>query len=377
MGRRKIDDYNEFFRKVLENIGVGVGVYSENGYIEYANRHYAEMLGLERNEILDKPIWEINPEVDPEKIDEYWGSFEEGETRVRQTVHEKKDGSVFPVEVNTKCIRIGENVYHAGTIKDITQRVKNEERSEILSRVLRHDLKNRLTVIEGYVDLVRSSVDEEEVAPEIEEYLKKSKEEIARLDNKSRSTRRLQEVVKEDDTRYSVDLGSLLEKAAEKARDRFEDAESSPEIRLSLPASEDEGEDEEDDGVSSEDTSETAENSDKDGVHVVTNGYLGQAVSQILDNAVIHNDTENPVVEVAVEDDDSYATVRIDDNGPGIPYEERDLIFGREEKDDLHHGEGMGLFFVDEVVGSLNGDVWVEDSSLGGSSFKIRIPKHV
>ncbi|MDY6776007.1 MAG: PAS domain-containing sensor histidine kinase [Halobacteria archaeon] len=356
MGRRKIDDYNEFFRKVLENIGVGVGVYSENGYIEYANRHYAEMLGLERDEILDKPIWELNPEVDPEKIDEYWGSFEEGETRVRQTVHERKDGSVFPVEVNTKCIRIGENVYHAGTIKDITQRVKNEERSEILSRVLRHDLKNRLTVIEGYVDLVRSSVDEEEIDPQIDEYLEKSKQEIARLDNKSRSTRKLQEVVKEDDTRYSVDLGRLLEKAVEKARKRFEKSGSSPSPDIRLSVSED------------EDIS----------IEVLTNGYLGQAVSQILDNAVIHNATENPVVDVTVEEEnDSYVTISIDDNGPGIPYEERDLIFGREEKDDLHHGEGMGLFFVDEVVDSLNGEVWVEDSSLGGSSFKLQVPKHV
>jgi signal transduction histidine kinase len=73
------------------------------------------------------------------------------------------------------------------------------------------------------------------------------------------------------------------------------------------------------------------------------------------------------------------ARLEVHDSGPGIPREQRELIFepfrqGHGGADRRHGGTGLGLAIVSEIVELHHGSVRVEDSPLGGSAFLVELP---
>ena len=64
------------------------------------------------------------------------------------------------------------------------------------------------------------------------------------------------------------------------------------------------------------------------------------------------------------------------DSGPGVPPDERDLIF-----DPFYTtkapgaGTGLGLAIVQRTVHELGGIVWVDDAREGGAAFKVFLPQ--
>ena len=66
--------------------------------------------------------------------------------------------------------------------------------------------------------------------------------------------------------------------------------------------------------------------------------------------------------------------VRIADNGPGIPDEQKRTVFERGEKRPDSEGTGVGLYLVQTLVNAYGGDVWVEDNEPTGSVFVVELP---
>ena len=116
----------ELLGQMVDAVGVGVGAYDAEGRYTYVNRAYAEMLGADRDSLLGTAIWEINRAFDRDRFDEYWSSFEEGETRRAEATHSYGDGSV-EVQTITTRISAGDEAYNVGTIQDISL-LKTRER---------------------------------------------------------------------------------------------------------------------------------------------------------------------------------------------------------------------------------------------------------
>lgn len=96
-------------------------------------------------------------------------------------------------------------------------------------------------------------------------------------------------------------------------------------------------------------------------LYVRGDALLADVFGNILSNAVEHNDTEGLRVAVTAENDGERTTVRITDNGEGIPPEQRDAVFRRGESHAKSTGSGFGLFFVDAMVDAYGGSVRVEN----------------
>ncbi|WP_222918467.1 ATP-binding protein [Natrinema sp. SYSU A 869] len=126
----------DFFEQIVETVGTGVAVYGSDGTYRYVNPAYAALLETTRDALEERPIWTINPELDRDRFDDYWHSFEIGETRVAETRHEV-EGTSTPVMVVTTCNEIDGTVYHYGTIQDITDRKQREEALEYQRSVLK------------------------------------------------------------------------------------------------------------------------------------------------------------------------------------------------------------------------------------------------
>lgn len=95
------------------------------------------------------------------------------------------------------------------------------------------------------------------------------------------------------------------------------------------------------------------------------------AVTNLLRNAAQAVADRAGIVEVSIEEREDGIAVRVDDNGPGVPVDQRDTIFKPGVSLRLG-GSGQGLALVWQViVGEMFGSVACRDSPLGGARFEI------
>jgi signal transduction histidine kinase len=108
-------------------------------------------------------------------------------------------------------------------------------------------------------------------------------------------------------------------------------------------------------------------------------------VANLIDNARIHGGGEPEISITEVDEPDQPVTairIAVEDHGPGVPEQERTLIFERFARGGMsgrragNDGAGLGLALVDEHVRMHGGRVWVEDRMDGepGARFVIELP---
>jgi signal transduction histidine kinase len=102
---------------------------------------------------------------------------------------------------------------------------------------------------------------------------------------------------------------------------------------------------------------------------------LERLVRNLGDNAARHAST----VAFGLAAHDGHVTLTVDDDGPGIPAEERDRVFERfvrldEGRGRVDGGSGLGLAIAREVARAHGGDVMLGESPLGGLRAEVRLP---
>lgn len=105
--------------------------------------------------------------------------------------------------------------------------------------------------------------------------------------------------------------------------------------------------------------------------------HLARLVRNIGENATRHTRT---VVAFSLGVAGGEAELAVDDDGPGIPTEERDRVFDRFVRLDEARardagGSGLGLAIVAQLVAAHGGSVRVRDSALGGARIEVRLPR--
>ena len=105
-------------------------------------------------------------------------------------------------------------------------------------------------------------------------------------------------------------------------------------------------------------------------------GMLNQVVRNLVDNAVRH---AHSTIALSLSETADSATITIEDDGDGVPEEERERIFDRFVRlDDARAresgGSGLGLAIVTELVKAHGGTVSVTAAALGGARFVVRLP---
>jgi signal transduction histidine kinase len=103
-----------------------------------------------------------------------------------------------------------------------------------------------------------------------------------------------------------------------------------------------------------------------------------QVFQNLITNATKYNDKEVAEVNIRYVPGESEHVLYFEDNGIGILEEHREKVFELFQR--LHHresysGTGIGLSICKKIINRLNGQIWIEDSPLGGASFVFSIPK--
>lgn len=125
--RKQRERERAFFEQAVEQVGTGIAAYDSDGTITYVNPAYADMLGTTADALEGEHITVVNPEFEADQFDEYWDSFDEGETRRRETTNKcVNDDTTFPVDTVTTHVTVGDDESHVGTIQDISERKERE-----------------------------------------------------------------------------------------------------------------------------------------------------------------------------------------------------------------------------------------------------------
>jgi len=70
-----------------------------------------------------------------------------------------------------------------------------------------------------------------------------------------------------------------------------------------------------------------------------------------------------------------YGVVSVQDDGPGIPAEQRQTVFRRFYRGDVDYsGSGLGLSIAAAIATSFGGEITVDDGSTGGACFRVALP---
>lgn len=102
---------------------------------------------------------------------------------------------------------------------------------------------------------------------------------------------------------------------------------------------------------------------------------LLEVLGNLLDNAFKYS---RSLITLSVSSDrqapDAWR-VDIDDDGPGISPEQRELVLGRHQRlDTLQPGQGIGLAMVRDILASYGLELHIDTSPFGGARFRLYLP---
>jgi signal transduction histidine kinase len=118
--------------------------------------------------------------------------------------------------------------------------------------------------------------------------------------------------------------------------------------------------------------------STSDSLHARADDRLKKALSELIENAIIHNDQPTPEITIttrASSDDRTgdWIELVVADNGPGIPDHEQETI-ERGEETPLQHGTGIGLWIVYWTISLFGGEISLEDNAPRGTRVVLSLP---
>ena len=209
--------------------------------------------------------------------------------------------------------------------------------SSVFHRILRHNLRNQCTIILGHVGLLEQTVEEDP-----HDSLATIEEQAQRLVDMSAKSSLLRDVVVTDGHESTEhDLSVLIDEAVTRVRDMRDQ----PAIEVTRPSS----------------------------LSVAGDPRLGEALTEVLENAVEHNDPDEGPVVIRAERNGTEATIEVSDAGPGLPrIEER--VIENEIETQLTHSEGLGLWIARTIVEVSDGTFTTADSERGGTTVEMAVP---
>ncbi|MGY6647520.1 sensor histidine kinase [Wenyingzhuangia sp. IMCC45574] len=105
---------------------------------------------------------------------------------------------------------------------------------------------------------------------------------------------------------------------------------------------------------------------------------LSQVVSNLISNAIKHNDKEVCMINISCLEDSEHYIITFKDNGPGIEMQYHEKIFDvfqTLDSKDTPDNTGIGLSIVKKIIEKHNAKIWVESNGKLGSKFIISYSK--
>ena len=331
----------ERHRDIVERLDDPIMLQDREGNFELLNEAVADYAGVPKERLRDEDEFLFMDEETAARIDrrkqEVLETEEPADYGVRPTFELEGDSAAFST---SRYPYYDTDDTLAGTIaicRNVTDLEERTRQLQVIDTVLRHNLRNSLTVIGLLAERVRSQT-EGELATTADRIVQNARD----LRETGEKSRAITDVLANEPTGKPVDTAEAVRSVADTVTAEY------PDVELSV---------------------ETPERA----VAGVT-PKIDEAIEELARNALAHNDSDQPAVELRVDIDDEV-TVSVADNGPGMAEMDRDVLERGAAVEDLYHGSGLGLWLVYWVVERSGGSVTVSDTDRG-TKVTVSLPEY-
>lgn len=331
---RELSEEKEKYSTLVEQSHDGILVLQDEK-IKFVNEQAGNILQFEESELLGKSMLETVAPQDRERIKNRYHRRLDPETESPPAQYDMqlltKDGEQRYANISVAKIQFDGEPADLVSFRDITDHKHRERKIERerdrlhqFAGVVSHDLQNPLNVIEGRLQLARKDCDSDHLRP--------IGNALDRMNRIIEDLLWLAHEGKDIGTTESVDLQEAVRSAWRVV----------------------------DDGSNS---IQFVEKTAREQTIQADIDRLAQILENIFRNALEHG---GDTITVGVLEDGFY----IEDDGPGIPVEERDKIF-ETGYSTSEEGIGLGLSIVKEIIEAHNWDIEATEGAQGGARFEI------
>ncbi|WP_436902591.1 PAS domain-containing protein [Halovenus halobia] len=330
------------FEQGVESTGNSILMTNPAGTIEYVNPALESLAGYTEDEVLGESPQILLPDGAEAVFDEeFWQTLADQTEWEKDIIIERKNSDRRVVNATTTVLRDAERETEGFVIvfSDITDRIRREQDLEdreaeldllrqILTRYLRHNMRNDLNVIQGNAELLQV---DESLSPEQTELAESIIKKTEALSEMSDTARTYSSLLGRESELSTFDLSKMTTEAVQRVREDHSDVT----FELDVP--------------------ESCEIRARDGIQ--------RAFEELIDNAARHNDARKPWVHIQVQNDDRARLV-IKDNGPGLTNQEIESLEKRAETP-LTHSQGVGLWLSKWLIEGVEGELSIETTDTG------------
>ncbi|MBD3216097.1 MAG: PAS domain S-box protein [Candidatus Lokiarchaeota archaeon] len=378
--RNQLENKKEMFQLVIDNIPQHIYWKDRDSVYKGCNENFARVAGIQDPEhIIGKTDYDLawkRSEADSfYEIDHLVMELDKPEYHVIEPQMQAngkqawRDTNRIPLhDGNGKVIGV------LGTYEDITERIRAEmalsdskkkyekafNRAEFYKDIFAHDISNILQSILSSIELchvyLNKQEDENKDDNELKMLLKIVNEQIDRGNLLISNIKKLSLLEKSSNINTTENIHLLLKNTVQ----RILEENSDKKIELDV---------------------NRAENNQ---LFVRGNEYLDDALYNILNNSIEHNDNEKIQIIINISEvmraHQDWIKIEIIDNGKGIPNKQKDAILGNlREKSQVSNRIGLGLLFVEKIIALCGGEISIKDriegTSSKGTNFTVYLPK--
>jgi len=290
--------------------------------IVYANEGFTRVTGYPRERVLGNNCRFLQgEETDEATITEIREAIESETPIQTEILNYRADGTPFWNKLTIAPVTgadANDVTHYVGIQEDITAKKRRDRLLGVLNRVLRHNLRNDMTLVQGFANEIAQRTEGEPA--EMAQRISETATELTALSEKAQD---FQTAVRDAEPLAPRDILADIEEVVNELQTEF------PETEFSIEA------------APCED--------------VMATERLRLALRELGANAAQHGDSSGVRYTVGMTGDGEVA-VRVQDGGPGLPEMERRVLeAGRETP--LEHGSGLGLWLVNWIVTGLGGEV--------------------
>jgi signal transduction histidine kinase len=225
--------------------------------------------------------------------------------------------------------------FYATSMERASRASKAMSTLSFTNSVLRHDIKNDMTVVRGRARAITDADPGDELIAESARTIDRQVDEVLDVID---STSSIAETLSDDPDYEPIDVAEIARSVVGN-----QDEMLAASITVDSPES----------------------------ASIYGNDAVRTIVSNLVENGVEHNDAADPRVHVDVDLDPQHVVVRVLDNGPGVPEETKGTLFDP-RPDDTGRG---GLHVVATLVENFGGEIRVEDNEPRGAVFVVEFPR--
>ncbi len=308
---------------------------------EFVNRSWLETLGYDDSDVSSLHLKDIIFPGDVKKHSDLISTILSGEYKTDvKTIFLTKDGDMIHVEGNLFPRREGSEIIAAtGFFRNVTEREETNKqlresrvRAEFLVDLMVHDLTNINQEILSTFEVLLYNPS---FPPQLESFVQEGLEEVERA---SRLIMNVKKIIRLDAVSHEQvlwDIAEVIKEVAKTVEDRFSDK------KLIL-----------------ETNAETGK------YHIVADEFLSDVFYSLIHNSMKFDTLQEVEVEIEIEPvkHTPFLRIQVKDHGPGIPDEEKELIFSKlSHRRESILGFGLGLTLVKKLLENYGGYINVQD----------------